>query len=213
MAISADEPLTMVGLDAMETTIDAAELGPRMAEARVAARLGVRQVAKASGVPVRRLRALEAGEGTVSHGEVAAVAQACGVDPTTLFATTDELVVVLHDAGRQLDGGTIRGEAALDVVLREYLAMVRELRNADASAALVIRHDDVVELARICGTAAEWIDERLHALLTESQAGATDQVGPLEPPDPASSPTAPAAPDEPGAAGTPGTPDAPPTGS
>jgi len=183
----------MVGLDAMETTIDAAELGPRMAEARASAGLGVRQVAKAAGVPVRRLRALEAGEGTVSHGEVASVAQACGVDPTALLATTDDLVVVLHDAGRRLDGGTIRGEAALDVVLREYLAMVRELRNADASASLVIRQDDVVELARICGTTAEWIDERLHALLAEAGSGA-DPVGPAETP-------------------APDAPDAPPTGS
>src|SRR3954471_24491071 len=107
----------MVGLEAMETTIEGAEIGHSIREARTAAQLGVRQLAKAAGMPVRRLRALETGDGSVSHGEVAAVAAACGVDPATLLASDSELVVVLTNASQQMEDGTVRGEQAVEVVL------------------------------------------------------------------------------------------------
>jgi hypothetical protein len=60
----------------------------------------------------------------------------------------------------------VRGREALDTLLREYLAMVVELRSGQTVTPPTLRHEDLVELATALGDTPESIEARLVALLS-----------------------------------------------
>jgi len=61
--------------------------------------------------------------------------------------------------------GWLEGDAALDALLEEYVAMLAELRGSTRVPASSLREDDLAELARVVGATPEAIETRLTELL------------------------------------------------
>jgi transcriptional regulator with XRE-family HTH domain len=147
----------------------AVEFGRRLASARVEADLSVRKVAKRSKLDPRDVSALEAGERCPTDQELGALANACGVSVFALLPPGYTLRVIASDA-TDAGHGEVRGTEALDALLREYLAMVVELRSSRVVTAPTLRHDDLVELAAMLGDTPDAIETRLVELLDGDDA-------------------------------------------
>jgi hypothetical protein len=116
-----------------------------------------------SGLTTRRIADLESGVALPDDRELGALARACRVSVFDLLPPGYSLSVFVPER----DGLTqvARGREALDVLLREYLAMVVELRAGRAVTAPTLRHEDLVELAAALGDTTESVAARLAALL------------------------------------------------
>jgi hypothetical protein len=72
-------------------------------------------------------------------------------------------------------------DAAFDALLREYLSMLLELRQASTIAPVSLRQDDLSELATALGGTPERIEARLVELLGTDAAGASEMRAVLLP--------------------------------
>jgi transcriptional regulator with XRE-family HTH domain len=122
------------------------------------------QLASAAGLSRKQITAFERGNPSLSDAELGALADALRVEVTSLTPPGCNLAVA---AGVLSNGavGELRGEAAFDALLREYLSMVLELRNGRHAPASSLRQDDLSELARALGGSPEAIEARLIDLL------------------------------------------------
>jgi transcriptional regulator with XRE-family HTH domain len=143
------------------------ELGRRVRELRSRSGLTRRALAKRSGLPISAIAGVERGRGEVSSDDLAKIAAACGAGPDDLDVapSASDLSLVSHDAQGHGAGTEIRGDAAFEALLREYLSMVLELRSNQNRTPDSLRHEDLTELARALGGSAEAIEARLVELL------------------------------------------------
>jgi transcriptional regulator with XRE-family HTH domain len=137
--------------------------------AREAAGLSAAELARAAGLSRRQLTALERGDDIPSDGELGVLAQACGVAVFDLIPAGYSLRVLVKDPAGGVSEAA--GDVALDVLLRDYLAMVGELRSGRPITAPSLRHDDVDELAATLGGTPEAMEARLVALLGDDEDG------------------------------------------
>jgi transcriptional regulator with XRE-family HTH domain len=172
------------GTDETNMALDesvASGLGERLEAARLTAELSPRRLARKSGVALRRLSALEKGSAVPTDHELGALAQACEVSVFDLLPPAYALRVLARDdttGAREVDGGD-----ACDVLLREYLSMVVELRSGRVIAPPTLRRDDLVELAGALGDTPEGVEARLLELLTTTTTTTTTTTsGPFERP-------------------------------
>ncbi len=82
--------------------------------------------------------------------ELGVLAQACGVSVFDLLPPGYSLRVLEHGGIESTQ--EVRGREALDTLLREYFAMVVELRSGRIVTPPTLRHEDLVELAAAPGT-------------------------------------------------------------
>ena len=142
----------------------ALEFGRRLESVRDTADLSRRKLAKASGLDPRDVADLESGTRRPTDHELCALAQACRVSVFELLPAGYTLRVLAQDGSRATPD-EVHGGEALDALLREYLAMVLELRAGRTVTAPTLRHDDLVELAATLGDSPEAIKARLVTLL------------------------------------------------
>lgn len=140
--------------------------GHNLAAARRAAGLSLNDLARTTGISRRHTRAIERGSVGVSSAELHALADACGVTPADLVPPGSNLRLLGGDRG------ALEGEAALDALLREYISMVIEMRNAERLPTSTLREEDLTELARALGGSPEAIEARLVELIGTDAQGA-----------------------------------------
>lgn len=151
----------------LETNELAVALGENLAHRRAAIGLSPQGLAQACGLKKRQVLRFERAQALPSDDELVALADA-------LRTSTDELappgyhVVLVGDA----DKPARTGAAALDALLREYLSMLMELRNAETIPLSTVRHDDLSELAAALGGTPEAIEAKIATLLDTDTAGA-----------------------------------------
>jgi len=148
-------------------TSAATAVGRTIEASRTAVGMSVAELARASGIGRRRVRAIERGA-TPDDQELSALAGACGVAPADLVPPGTNLRLLGGD-GRALEGAE-----ALDALLREYISMVIEMRDADRLPAATLREEDLTELARALGGSPEAIEARLIELIGTDEKGAHD---------------------------------------
>ena len=117
---------------------------------------------RSTGLHARRMAAIERGRAAPSDDELVAIADACGVDATSLVPPQTSAHF------EELGSGP-----AMDALLREYLAMVIELRNAPLTA-MTLRDTDLSELAKALGGTPAAIEARLRELLGADEFVASD---------------------------------------
>jgi transcriptional regulator with XRE-family HTH domain len=148
------------------------EFGARLEEVRREQRLSRRRLAAACKLSPRRLRAFEKGEAAPTEPELDRLARCLDVEVVTLWRSDDGPTVAAGMAA-DVTVGDLRGEAASDALLCEYLMMVRELRGSQVDTdAPALRQDDLSELADALGGSPEAIEARLKDLLTTNDADA-----------------------------------------
>jgi transcriptional regulator with XRE-family HTH domain len=159
----------------MATNDDGRSVGAQFSNLLTAAReragLSVGALADRSRLTRRRITSLERGIDVPTETELGVLAQACDVAIFDLLPPGYSLRVLVDDPtqGR----GEASGEAALDALLREYLAMVVELRAGNPVTVPSLRHDDLQELAAALGDTPEAIEARLVALLGDGNEART----------------------------------------
>ena len=121
------------------------------------------ELAPRVGCEPTRDRGARRGRSSVSDADLHTLADACGVEIGVLAPPKFRLAVAAHALSDQ--GRLARGDAARDVLLREYVAMLVELRGATNVPTSSLRQDDLAELARVVGGTPEAIDARLTELL------------------------------------------------
>ncbi len=147
--------------------------GERVRRLRGRAGLSRTQLAKRSGMSRRSISMVERGQVEPSPDDLAAVAAACGADVAELAPPPAHDLALLGPGASPVATNPVRGEAAFDALLREYLSMVSELRtNVFGSDSL--RHGDLSELARALGGTPEAIEARLVALMGTSAQEASE---------------------------------------
>ena len=150
------------------------EPGRRIWHLRLAGGVSRRQLAKRSGLSRGTIAALERGRRQPSPDELTRIAAACGVEPGSLTPAREgelTLAVVGSSRGAMV---AVRGEAAFDALLREYLSMVVELRSNRRASAESLRQGDLSELARALGDTPEAIEGRLMQLLGSDHDAASE---------------------------------------
>jgi transcriptional regulator with XRE-family HTH domain len=153
--------------------------GACLRAARHDAGLSKRSVAKRSGVPLRRVTALDAGTGVPTDRELGALAQACRVSVFDLLPSGYSLRLLAQDEAS--GPREVSGPEAMDALLREYLSMVVEMRAGRPVTAPTLRHEDLVELAAALGDDPEAIGARLVELLDAQDADASVLVSMILP--------------------------------
>jgi transcriptional regulator with XRE-family HTH domain len=143
--------------------------GTRLRAVRHEADLSKRSVAKRSGIPLRRVSALDAGSEVPTDRELGALAQACRVSVFDLLPSGYSLRLLAQD-DEASGAREVSGSEASDALLREYLSMVVEMRAGRPVTAPTLRHEDLVELAAALGDDPEAIGARLVDLL-DANAG------------------------------------------
>lgn len=121
-------------------------------------------LASASGLTRKQITAFERGKSSLSEQELTALAEACDVEVGALAPPGYNLAVAVGVLSNGAPG-ELRGQAALDALLREYLSMVVELRDGRDAPPSSLRQDDLSELARALGGTPEAIEARLIELL------------------------------------------------
>lgn len=144
--------------------VPAEKCGDELRRLRRSKKLSRTQLASVTGVPRKQISAFEQGKPALSDTELGAIAETLEVEPGALTPPGYNLAVA---SGVLANGevGELRGDAALDALLREYLSMVLELRDARTAPASSLRQDDLSELARALGGTPEAIEARLTELL------------------------------------------------
>ena len=147
--------------DAGELALD--DFGLRLHRLRRSNAMSRARLAWASGLSRRRVASLERGKASISAADLTALAEACGVDVDVL--TRPELRITNVPGPMSQGSEELRGEAATDALLREYVSMVVELREFRALSPADLRQDDLSELAQALGGTPEAIEARLVELL------------------------------------------------
>ena len=136
-------------------------LGRRIEAARADHGWTRAQLARRAGISRRDLAAFEQGTSAPTASQLSALAVACDVAPSELAQPEPD--------------------AAFDALLREYLSMLLELRQASTIAPVSLRQDDLSELATALGGTPERIEARLVELLGTDAAGASEMRAVLLP--------------------------------
>jgi transcriptional regulator with XRE-family HTH domain len=145
-----------------DAVVERREIARRVGNARIVAGLSRADLARAAGVEPRRLEQLETGRGAPSEAELRSIAAACGLEYGDLIPNGYHLTLAV--GGAVLAAGRSTSDQERDTLLREYVKTVFELRRSPVKLA-TIRHEDVVELARVLGTTPEEIQARLQQLV------------------------------------------------
>ena len=144
------------------------------------------EVARSAGLTRRELAAYERGRSPVPDSDLWCLAGSCGVDVGDLLPSRDRLGVG-SDLGALTVGESVRrlrpGTDA-DGVLREYLAMLYELRNLPPGTKPPMREADLATLADALGGTPEAIEARLHDLIGASREEAARLRSMILPPRP-----------------------------
>jgi transcriptional regulator with XRE-family HTH domain len=138
----------------------AAGVGERIQELRTGQGLSRGRLAKRTGLRRSTLVAIERGSRAPTPDELGAIAGACGVATDLRTPTTVEFALATGAAAEP-----VRGEAASDALLREYLEMVVELRSGRSATPDSLRQGDLSELAQALGGTPAEIEARLMQLL------------------------------------------------
>ncbi|MFM8303596.1 MAG: helix-turn-helix domain-containing protein, partial [Actinomycetota bacterium] len=143
--------------------IPAGERGRQLRAVRKAQGLSRSEVARSAGLTRRELAAYERGRNPVPDSDLWCLAGSCGVDVDDLLPTRDRLGVdsdlgtlTIGESVRRLRPGTDS-----DGVLREYLAMIYELRNLAPGSTPSMRAEDLATLAEALGGTPDAIEARL----------------------------------------------------
>ncbi len=168
------------------------DVGRHLRAVRKSKGLSRAEVARSAGLTRRELAAYERGRSPVPDSDLWCLAGSCGVDVGDLLPTRDRLGVG-SDLGALTVGESVRrlrpGTDA-DGVLREYLAMLYELRNLPPGTKPPMREEDLATLADALGGTPEAIEARLHDLIGASREEAARLRGLILPPRPIAAPAA-----------------------
>ncbi len=151
-------------------------------------------VARSAGLTRRELAAYERGRTEVPESDLWCLAGSCGVEVSQLLPQRDQLhispdltTIGVGDTIRRL-----RGPAEPDGLLREYLAMITELRNLPPGSQPPVRGADLAALADALGGTPDAIEGKLTELTGASAEEAARLRAMILPPR--SLPSAPTAP-------------------
>ena len=129
-------------------SIPAARVANVVQTTRAAAGHDEKALARALGVSRRTVRRWQNGAEIPSDEEIDRLAEACKIDPASLFPRRDP-VELDHLSGLMRVGSETVGVALLDndAVLLSYVQLVRRQRDMRASDPVRLRQEDVEELA------------------------------------------------------------------
>ncbi|HEY5165550.1 MAG TPA: helix-turn-helix domain-containing protein, partial [Acidimicrobiia bacterium] len=126
--------------------------------------------ARSAGLTRRELAHYERGKVEVPESDLWCLAGSCGVDVSELLPRREPLRVS-PDLSTISTGDTIRhlrGPAEPDGLLREYLAMIYELRNLPLGSPVPLRQPDLTALADALGGTPDSIEHRLIEIIGAS---------------------------------------------
>jgi len=147
------------------------QLGRHLKQVRRQQGLSRAEVARSAGLTRRELGAYERGRVDVPESDLWCLAGSCGVDVSELLPTRDPLQVT-SDLSSLAVGDSIRhlrGPAEPDGLLREYLAMIYELRNLPPGSRVPLREPDLMTLADALGGTPEAIEQKLAEVIGASR--------------------------------------------
>jgi transcriptional regulator with XRE-family HTH domain len=155
--------------------IPAPRVGAVVQKAREMAGLDHGRLAKALGITKRTLRRWEQGAEIPSDDEIDRLADACRVDPVSLFPARD-IVELDHSSGLMRVGMETVGVALLDndAVLSSYVQLVRRQRDLRAHDPIRLRQEDVESMADALDLSDTQLTRRLIRIMgmTGEQAAA-----------------------------------------
>lgn len=142
----------------------AARMGRFLHDVRRERRLSLRQLS-GDGLSRARLKAVERGEVLLDAGLVSELAGRYGAELEVLLPERDP--VVLLATGTISAGGTDESYVPGDIesLLEAYLRLIRRLRGANADQAIVLRRDDLIDIADQLGRPRPEIVDRVAVLL------------------------------------------------
>lgn len=147
------------------------EVGRQLRHVRRKQGLSRSEVARSAGLTRRELAAYERGRAEVPESDLWCLAGSCGVDVGELLpnrppvkVSSDLSLLAIGDSIRYL-----RNPVDDDEMLREYLAMIYELRNLPPGSRIPLRERDLMALADALGGSPEKIEARLVELIGMSQ--------------------------------------------
>src|ERR1700686_2175513 len=146
------------------------DVGRNLRQVRKQQGLSRGAAARSAGLPRRGLAQYEGGKVQVPESDLWCLAGSCGVDVSELLPRRKPLHVS-PDLSTISTGDTIRhlrGPAEPEGVLREYLAMIYELRNLPPGSPVPLRQPDLTALADALGGTPDTIEHRLVALIGAS---------------------------------------------
>ncbi|HSO94993.1 MAG TPA: helix-turn-helix domain-containing protein [Acidimicrobiia bacterium] len=146
------------------------DVGRNLRQVRKQQGLSRGAAARSAGLTRRELAQYERGKVQVPESDLWCLAGSCGVDVSELLPRREPLHVS-PDLSTISTGDTIRhlrGPAEPDGVLREYLAMIYELRNLPPGTPVPLRQPDLAALADALGGTPDTIEHRLVELLGAS---------------------------------------------
>src|SRR5450759_4278013 len=126
--------------------------------------------ARSAGLTRRELAQYERGKVEVPESDLWCLAGSCGVDVSELLPRREPLRVS-PDLSTISTGDTIRhlrGPAEPDGLLRDYLAMIYELRNLPLGSPVPLRQPDLTALADALGGTPDSIEHRLVEIIGAS---------------------------------------------
>lgn len=146
------------------------DVGRNLRQVRKQQGLSRSAVARSAGLTRRELAAYERGRVDVPESDLWCLAGSCGVDVGELLPRREPLQI-RSDLSAIGVGDTVRrlrnpGEP--EGLLREYLAMIYELRNLPPGSRIPLRQPDLVALADALGGTPESIEHRLAELIGAS---------------------------------------------
>lgn len=143
------------------------EVGRQLRHVRRKQGLSRSEVARSAGLTRRELAAYERGRAEVPESDLWCLAGSCGVDVSELLpnrapvkVSSDLSLLAIGDSIRYL-----RNPVDDDEMLREYLAMIYELRNLPPGSRIPLRERDLMSLADALGGNPERIEARLVELI------------------------------------------------
>ena len=139
---------------------DPLHLGPRLMELRHERGMSRAELARATGLKRRAIAGYERGAESVPPENLERLSAAYGVAVSALGAPAPDTT---SDAAHQLGH-----DVAPEPLLREYVAMIAELRNLAPGTPLAFRDHDLTELANALGGTKESIERRLIELIGAS---------------------------------------------
>jgi len=142
------------------------EVGRQLRHIRRKQGLSRSEVARSAGLTRRELAAYESGRAAVPESDLWCLAGSCGVDVAELLPDRAP-VKVSSDLNLLAIGDSIRylRDPVDDEMLREYLAMIYELRNLAPGSKIPLRERDLMSLADALGGSPERIEARLVELI------------------------------------------------
>jgi transcriptional regulator with XRE-family HTH domain len=147
------------------------DVGRQLRHVRRKQGLSRSEVARSAGLTRRELAAYERGKQAVPESDLWCLAGSCGVDVGELLperppvqVNSDLSLLAVGDSIRYL-----RSPVEDDELLRQYLAMIYELRNVPPGSVVPLRERDLTALADALGGSPERIEARLVDLVGMSR--------------------------------------------